>query len=786
MLALVCAGLALVPSAPLWAQGILGSIPLGGGAQGVEFNAATNRLYVAVGTLNQLLAIDGATSATLAAVAVGLGPSAVAVNSSANRVYVASGLANSVTVIDGASNAVLGTIGGLGGPTGLDLNPMTNRLYVANSATGTLAIVDTTTNAVVGTVPVGPNPRDVAVNPTTNRVYVSNAGSAALPGNTVSVIDGAAGTVLATVPVGSRPSALAVHTGTGRVYVVNQASNSVSVIDGATNAVTATVNVGAGPVGLAINPTTNHVLVTNAGSNDATVIDGATNTVLTTVPLGGVGDVVANPTQGRFVVASQSVPFGLTVVQDPGTGAVPGVPGATGATQTLSVAGAPGVGQPLGLPVPGSGIQLASLPGGSAGAAAAVLSAVLRPLGPLPVTGNVSFAPGAAGQTSVTATLQGLNPGSQATLAVPVASGSLTVACNTGATGTQATCSQSVSGQPSPGATVVVALGGQAVAQGAIVSGGATPLGPVQAVAAAPTQALAGVLLTPAPGSAANGVCNFSAGAAASSGAIAAPASSGGVSADCLVQGLSAGQMVLLNVGGGAAAPLQCPAAGPGGTVTCSQVISAAPLPGSPVTVSAAGLPLAQGAVAPGPQPLPAPVRAVAGAILQPAGTPVVDGIANFTPSGAQTAVTVALEGLTSGQQATVQVPVASGPPAPVLCPPASASGQAVCSQLLNGSPLQGAPVAVQLNGQVVAQGAVLAGPQPGPGGAGPILGAPLAPPPPPPAAPPGLLIPPVLGMGPNASVPGGVPIVPEADSVVLVALGLALIAGAAVWRRKT
>src|SRR5919199_4346909 len=92
--ALLGAVVALATGAPIQAQSMLGSIPLAGGAQGVEFNTATNRLYVAVGTVNQLVAIDGATNSTLGTVAVGLGPSAVAVNSVTNRVYVASSIGN--------------------------------------------------------------------------------------------------------------------------------------------------------------------------------------------------------------------------------------------------------------------------------------------------------------------------------------------------------------------------------------------------------------------------------------------------------------------------------------------------------------------------------------------------------------------------------------------------------------------------------------------------------------------------------------------------------------------
>ena len=150
-------------------------------------------------------------------------------------------------------------------------------------------------------------------------------------------------------------------------------------------------------------------------------------------------------------------------------------------------------------------------------------------------------------------------------------------------------------------------------------------------------------------------------------------------------------------------------------------------------------------------------------------------------PSALQTAATIALEGLPPGQQATVNVPLASAPPAPILCPTANAIGQAICSQLLNGTPLQGAPVTVVVNGQVVAQGLVVPGGQPAPSGStAPLLGAPPAAPTNP-FQPPSVLIP---GMPPPGAA--GVPVVPEAESGALLALGLLLIGlGPALLRRR-
>ena len=184
-----------------------------------------------------------------------------------------------------------------------------------------------------------------------------------------------------------------------------------------------------------MNPTTNHLLVTNAASGDATVIDAATNVVIATLPVGGAGEATAIPSQGRFVVAGQSVPFALTVLQDPAAAA------------------------------------LASITGAPAGGAGTALSATLRPLGPLPISGSVSLTAGAGGATTIAATLQGVSAGSPATLAVPLASGSATLSCTAVSAGASATCSQTISGQPNVGGNVVVSIGGQAVAQGALVPG---------------------------------------------------------------------------------------------------------------------------------------------------------------------------------------------------------------------------------------------------------------------------------------------------------------------------
>src|SRR5947199_1877501 len=50
--------LVLAPGGPGHAQNTPSTVALPAGAQGVEYNAAANRLYVAVASLNQVLALD--------------------------------------------------------------------------------------------------------------------------------------------------------------------------------------------------------------------------------------------------------------------------------------------------------------------------------------------------------------------------------------------------------------------------------------------------------------------------------------------------------------------------------------------------------------------------------------------------------------------------------------------------------------------------------------------------------------------------------------------------------
>jgi hypothetical protein len=131
-------------------------------------------------------------------------------------------------------------------------------------------------------------------------------------------------------------------------------------------------------------------------------------------------------------------------------------------------------------------------------------------------------------------------------------------------------------------------------------------------------------------------------------------------------------------------------------------------------------------------------------------------------------------------------IPLTDGSVATLGCTPAPGSGSASCGTVLRGVPQLGA---VTVGGQLVAQGVIVPGAAPA---ATPTAGAALAVVP---AAPPPLLLPllPPPAPWPPAERPGGmppvgaeVPVIPEADSLGLLALGaLALAVGWALRRRS-
>ena len=305
--------------APLSAEGVIGSIPVGQYPWGVAVDGANGQVYVSDSTCATLCsangyvsAIDGSTNKVVATVQVGQYPNGLTVDGANGQVYVVDSNSNKLSVINASTDTLSGSVplspaGQL--PTGIAVDPANGYLYVTDSdpnylEQGYVCIVDGKTNTVAGTTLVGTNPFGVAVDGANGDIYVANAWT----GN-VSVISGATGKVVANVVFsggGPEPNGVAVDPLNGNIYVADGEYGVVDVINGTTNAVTGSINVGMTPSGIAMDSANGYLYVTNWYSNTVSVIDGGTNKVVQTIPVGSEPyGVAVDPSNGYVYVANE-------------------------------------------------------------------------------------------------------------------------------------------------------------------------------------------------------------------------------------------------------------------------------------------------------------------------------------------------------------------------------------------------------------------------------------------------------------------------------------------------
>jgi YVTN family beta-propeller protein len=339
------------------------SLPRGSGPRGIAIDTATDTVYVADRSVNEVSVINGATcnatdrwgctptSTLLAdpsgppmakAVRVGAFPDGIAVDSGTDTVYVtnqgdAGHPGDTVSVIDGARcNGVhssgcdlLATLSVGRGPGWIALDEATQTGYTVNQMAGTVSVINLATcNATdisgcgqkTPTITVGASPFVLTIDQELHTAYVASNRD-----HTVSVIDldavscaaaatSGCRTVSRTPGIGAEPSGAAVDTANRSVYVVNRDPATVSVIDAATcNAndragcarPVATIHVGADPAGVAIDQTTNTVYVANNEGATVSVIDAA---ICNATEHAGCDRIRATVTVGRN-------PFGIGIDQ---------------------------------------------------------------------------------------------------------------------------------------------------------------------------------------------------------------------------------------------------------------------------------------------------------------------------------------------------------------------------------------------------------------------------------------------------------------------------------------
>lgn len=293
-------------------------VAVGSGAGGLAFDAGTHSLYTVDqgGSISVLDtrrcnadAARGCSTDRVGTIALppGSGPRGIAINTATDTVYVADRSVNEVSVINGATcNA-------------------TDRSGCTSTST---LLADPSGPPIAKTVRVGDFPDGIAVDPGTDTIYVTNQGDTGHPGDTVSVIDGARCNgvhssgcgLLATLSVGRGPGWIALDEATQTGYTVNQTAGTVSVINLATCNATdtsgcgqrsPTIMAGASPFVLTIDQEQQTAYVANDVDGTVSVIDlvscNATTTMgcRTSPPTGQVADF-ATYTASALDAASSS------------------------------------------------------------------------------------------------------------------------------------------------------------------------------------------------------------------------------------------------------------------------------------------------------------------------------------------------------------------------------------------------------------------------------------------------------------------------------------------------
>ncbi len=141
----------------------LANIPVADGpVQPLRVDEATGRVYVVCSTGQELDIIDGNTNRVMAHIPVSPEPEGVAFNTATGRIYVADegnpdgsnsdqDSGTTITVIDGQSLAVLGTLQVGRGPDGVEADPALRRVYVSVEDSNAVAEISDSVDVVLQT-----------------------------------------------------------------------------------------------------------------------------------------------------------------------------------------------------------------------------------------------------------------------------------------------------------------------------------------------------------------------------------------------------------------------------------------------------------------------------------------------------------------------------------------------------------------------------------------------------------------------------------------------------------
>lgn len=209
------------------------------------WSSVQNKVYVACqGAPPRVFVLDGATNQPLGSIPVG-GATGLAYSAAYDRVFCADSVWCDVHVIDCARDSVIATIPVQAGPVSLLALPDGSKVYCANRASNSVSVIDVAQSRVVQTLALGASPIGFAYSTGSDKVYCVTS-------NRVMAIRRSDDELVASVVVPDHASGLAYSPLQDRVYCVSGrgSGNGVTAIQCANDSVRAFVSVSsAGGIG---------------------------------------------------------------------------------------------------------------------------------------------------------------------------------------------------------------------------------------------------------------------------------------------------------------------------------------------------------------------------------------------------------------------------------------------------------------------------------------------------------------------------------------------------------
>jgi YVTN family beta-propeller protein len=293
--------------------------------------------YVALGTANEVVAVNLATARITATIADTAGQS-VAVAPSDSTVYIADTGKFDVLAYDvSTKRSKRIEVGPF--PQDVSISPDGSVLYatVTGGDTGPggsdkVAVISTVTNRVIAYIRVGNAPRQVVFSPDGSHAYVSTQYG-------IYVIDVASSSVVHVYhaphddPQG--PQGIAVSTDGKTLYVTYPAANSVRELNAATGTSLGKTTVGAGPY--AITAAGASLYVTDTNQDKVSVVSTATGKVTRTIAVGRLPMSIAATPDGSQVWVGNGLSGSVSVISVASGRVITTIDGGSG-TATLDAA----------------------------------------------------------------------------------------------------------------------------------------------------------------------------------------------------------------------------------------------------------------------------------------------------------------------------------------------------------------------------------------------------------------------------------------------------------------